>query len=40
MADRFTEVTTQGWGQRLGGSLMAALFGLVLVPVSRVGSCM
>ena len=36
MSDRFTEVTTQGWGQRLGGSLIAALFGLVLVPAGVV----
>jgi len=34
MSDQFTEVTTQGWLQRLGGSLVAALIGLILVPVS------
>ncbi len=34
MSDQFTEVTTEGWGQRLGGSLIAALIGLVLVIVS------
>jgi len=34
MSDQFTEVTTEGWGQRLGGSLIAALIGLVLVVVS------
>jgi hypothetical protein len=36
MSDQFREVTTQGWGQRLGGSLMAALFGLLLVPASII----
>ena len=36
MSDRFTEVTTQGWGSRLGGSLVAALIGLILVPASIV----
>jgi hypothetical protein len=36
MSDQFTEVTTQGWGSRLGSSVMAALIGLVLVPVSIV----
>src|SRR5271163_2039932 len=36
MSDQFTQVTTQGWGSRLGGSLMAALFGLVLVPAGVV----
>jgi Transmembrane protein 43 len=34
MSDQFTEVTTEGWGQRLGGSLIAALIGFVLVIVS------
>jgi hypothetical protein len=34
MSDQFTEVTTQGWLQRLGGSLVAALVGLILVPAS------
>ena len=34
MSDQFTEVTTEGWGQRLGGSLIAALIGLILVPAS------
>jgi hypothetical protein len=34
MSDQFTEVTTEGWGQRLGGSLVAALIGLILVPAS------
>lgn len=33
MSDRFTEVTTQGWGSRLVGSFVALLFGLVLLPV-------
>jgi len=36
MSDQFTEVTTQGWLQRLGGSLVAALIGLILVPASIV----
>jgi hypothetical protein len=36
MSDQFTEVTTQGWLQRLGGSFVAALIGLILVPVSIV----
>jgi hypothetical protein len=34
MSDQYTEVTTEGWLQRLGGSLIAALIGLILVPVS------
>ncbi len=34
MSDQFTEVTTEGWGQRLGGSLIAALIGLVLIVAS------
>ena len=34
--DRFTETTTQGWGSRLGGSLVAALIGLLLVPAAIV----
>ena len=34
MSDQFTQVTTEGWGQRLGGSLIAALIGCVLVIVS------
>ncbi len=34
MSDQFTEVTTEGWGSRLGGSLIAALIGLILIPVS------
>jgi hypothetical protein len=34
VSDQFTEITTEGWGQRLGGSLIAALIGLVLVIVS------
>ncbi len=36
MSDQFTEVTTEGWLQRLGGSLVAALIGLILVPASIV----
>ena len=36
MSDQFSEVTTEGWGQRLGGSFVAALFGLILVPASIV----
>ncbi|HWG05280.1 MAG TPA: TMEM43 family protein, partial [Beijerinckiaceae bacterium] len=34
MSDQFTESTTTGWGQRLVGSLVAVIFGLILVPVS------
>jgi hypothetical protein len=30
----YTETTTQGWGSRLGGSLIAALIGLLLVPAA------
>src|SRR5580704_11759509 len=36
MSDQFTELTTQGWGQRLGSSVTAALVGLILVPASIV----
>jgi hypothetical protein len=36
MSDQYTDVTTEGWLQRLGGSLIAALIGLILVPVSIV----
>jgi hypothetical protein len=36
MSDQYTEVTTEGWLQRLGGSFIAALIGLILVPVSIV----
>ena len=36
MSDQYTEVTTQGWLQRLGGSFVAALIGLLLVPLSIV----
>ena len=36
MSDQYTEVTTQGWLQRLGGSFIAALIGLLLVPLSIV----
>jgi hypothetical protein len=35
-SDSFTETTTQGWGSRLGGSLVAALIGLILVPAAIV----
>ena len=31
-----TETTTEGWGSRLGGSLIAAVLGLILVPVAVV----
>jgi hypothetical protein len=30
----FTETSTQGWGSRLGGSLIAALIGLIMVPAA------
>jgi hypothetical protein len=36
VSDQFTEVTTEGWGRRLGGSLVAALIGLIVVPASVV----
>jgi hypothetical protein len=36
MSDQYTEVTTQGWLQRIGGSFIAALIGLLLVPLSIV----
>ncbi len=32
MSDQYTEVTSEGWLQRLSGSLIAALIGLLLVP--------
>ena len=35
-ADGFTETSTEGWGSRLGGSLIAALIGLLLVPAAIV----
>jgi hypothetical protein len=35
-SDSFTETSTEGWGSRLGGSLVAALIGLVLVPAAVV----
>src|SRR3954470_13793195 len=35
MSDIFTEVTTEGWGSRIGGSLKGFLFGLLLI----LGSC-
>ncbi len=34
--DRFSETSTQGWLSRLGGSLIAALIGLILVPAAIV----
>ena len=34
--DNVTEITTQGWGGRLGGSLVGALFGVLLVIGSIV----
>jgi hypothetical protein len=34
--DSFTDTSTEGWGSRLGGSLVAALIGLVLVPAAIV----
>jgi hypothetical protein len=32
--DTFSETSTEGYGSRLGGSLVAALIGLILVPVA------
>ncbi len=34
--DSYTETTTEGWGSRLGGSLIAALIGLILIPIAIV----
>ena len=36
MSDQFSGVTTEGWLQRLSGSLIAALIGFILVPASIV----
>ena len=36
--DQFTETSTQGWGSRMGGSIVAALIGLLLVPAA-IGCC-
>jgi Transmembrane protein 43 len=35
-SDVFTETSTEGYGSRLGGSLVAALIGLLLVPAAVV----
>jgi Transmembrane protein 43 len=35
-ADSYTETSTEGWGSRIGGSIVAALIGLLLVPVAIV----
>jgi hypothetical protein len=35
-SDSLTETSTEGWGSRLGGSLVAALIGLILVPAAIV----
>jgi hypothetical protein len=34
MSDQFTTVTSEGYGQRLGGSLIGMLIGLVLLPAA------
>lgn len=34
--DSFTETTTEGYGSRIGGSLVAALIGLIMVPAAIV----
>jgi len=36
MADEFTEVSTEGFGSRLGGSIMGMLFGFILLPISVI----
>jgi hypothetical protein len=36
MNDNFTEVTTTGWGNRVGGSLIGMLFGIILIPASII----
>jgi hypothetical protein len=33
MSDQYTDVTTQGWGQRILGGFVAVLFGLALLPI-------
>jgi len=37
MPDVFTEVTSEGWGSRIGNSLSGILFGLLLLLVATVG---
>ena len=37
MSDTFTEVTTKGWGSRIGKSIKGVLFGLVLIVASVIG---
>jgi hypothetical protein len=34
MSDQFTTVTTEGFGSRVGGSLVGMLFGLIVLPVA------
>jgi len=34
VSDQYTEITTQGWGQRIGGGFVALLLGLLLLPAS------
>jgi hypothetical protein len=34
MSDQFTSVTSQGYGSRLGGSLVGMLFGTIILPVA------
>jgi hypothetical protein len=36
MADRFTDIATEGYGSRLGGSITGMLFGIVLLPISVI----
>jgi hypothetical protein len=35
-SDSFTQTSTEGWGSRLGSSLIAAVIGLILVPAAIV----
>ena len=35
-SDQLTETSTEGWGSRLGGSLVASLIGLILVPAAII----
>ena len=35
-SDSVTDTSTEGWGSRIGGSIIAALIGLVLVPIALV----
>ncbi|MDI1310607.1 TMEM43 family protein [Prosthecobacter sp.] len=36
MADSYTEVTSQNWFSRIGGSIKGILFGIIIIPVTIV----